>query len=299
MENGSTKTTDMDDLKKNTIISEMKKYVQKFKAPDGSLYDGLPLQAVQKLASAFHLPTREVEGAALENKILPSRYSRNIGTIGFKGQARLLKSKVAVVGLGGLGGTAAELLARLGVGQIIALDAETFEESDLNRQLLATEENMGEEKTISAVKRAAKINSSVEVFPYQIRAGEKEFREILKGADVIIDALDTFSARLVLQKTAKDLKTPLVHGAIAGFVGEVTTIFPEDPGLDLIYGLSHKDEKGAEMSLGAPTATPAIVAALQVQEVVKVLLKIGKPLRNRLLFLDCETCSVEVIELKS
>lgn len=289
----------MDDLKENTIISEIKKYIQKFKAPDGSFYDGLSLQAVQELASMFQFPAREVERVALENKILPPRYSRNIGTMGFKGQAKLLKSKVAVVGLGGLGGTVAELLARLGVGQIIVIDADTFEESDLNRQLLATEENTGEEKTLSATKRVAKINSSVEVFPYQVRADEKKFKEILKDVDLIIDALDTFSARLALQKAARHLNVPMVHGAIAGFVGEVTTIFPEDPGLDLIYGLSHKNEKGAEIPLGTPTATPAIVAALQVQETVKVLLNIGKPLRNRLLFLDCETCSVEVIELKS
>lgn len=289
----------MDDLKKNTIISEIKKYVQKFKAPDGSFYDGLSLLAVQELTSTFHLSSREVEIVALENKIIPARYSRNIGTIGLKGQVRLLKSKIAVVGLGGLGGTIAELLARLGAGQLVVIDAENFEESDLNRQLLATEKNIGEEKTISAVKRMAEINSSVEVFPHQVRASEKEFRKILKDVDVIIDALDTFSVRLALQKAARDLKTPLVHGAIAGFVGEVTTIFPEDPGLDLIYDSSRKDEKGIEASLGTLTATPAIVAAFQVQEAVKVLLKIGKPLRNRLLFLDCETCSVEIIELKS
>jgi len=286
----------MTNFKKDTILSEMKKYIQKLKTPDGNFCDCVDVSMAQKLASAFQIPRREVEAIALENDIVPRRYLRNIGTIGIKGQVKLLKSKVAVVGLGGLGGTAVELLARLGVGQIIVIDGDVFEESNLNRQLLVTEENIGEEKTLSAVKRVAKINSSVEVYPHQIMAGEDEFKKILKDADVIVDALDTFSARLALQKAAKTLNIPFVHGAIAGFVGEVSTIFPEDSGLDSIFNSSRKGERGAEISLGTPTATPVMVAAFQVQEVVKVLLKIGKPLRNRLLFLDCETSSMEIIE---
>ena len=287
----------MTNFRKDTILFEIKKHLQKFKLSDGIFCDGIDVSTTQKLASAFQLPKREVEVVALENEIIPRRYLRNIGTIGIKGQTKLLKSKVAVVGLGGLGGAAIELLARLGVGQIIVIDGDVFEESNLNRQLLATEENIGEEKTLSAVRRVTKINSSVEVYPHQVMADEGEFKEILKGTDVIVDALDTFSARSALQRAAKNLNVPLVHGAIAGFVGEVSTIFPEDPGLDSVFSSSQKVERGAETSLGTPTATPIMVAALQVQEVVKVLLKIGKPLRNRLLFLDCETSSIEIIEL--
>jgi molybdopterin-synthase adenylyltransferase len=102
----------------------------------------------------------------------------------------------------------------------------------------------------------------------------------------------------VLQKACRDLKIPLVHGAIAGFNGQLTTIFPEDKGLELIYG-SNKDlpEHGSEVELGAPTVTPALIASLEAQEVVKILLKRGKLFRNRLLYLDIENGTIEVLNL--
>ncbi|MDO8885419.1 HesA/MoeB/ThiF family protein [Candidatus Oleimmundimicrobium sp.] len=288
----------MDDHGKEKIIIEIKKHFKKIKVSNGTLVNSISLKEVQKIAISFNLYGYQVEIMALENETIPRRYLRNIGTINIKGQIKLLKSKVAVVGLGGLGGTVVELLARFGVGRILVIDGDIFEESNLNRQLLVTEENIGEEKTISSIKRVAKINSSVKVCPYQIKAGEKEFKKILKDSDVIVSALDTFSTRLALQKAAKELKIPLIHGAIAGFIGEISTIFPEDPGLDLIDSFFRKEERGVEVSLGIPVVTPVLVAALQAQEVVKILLKIGKPLRNRLLFLDCETSSIEMIELK-
>jgi molybdopterin/thiamine biosynthesis adenylyltransferase len=103
---------------------------------------------------------------------------------------------------------------------------------------------------------------------------------------------------LYFKKACRELKIPLVHGAIAGFNGQLTTIFPEDKGLELIYG-SDKDlpKHGSEVTLGAPTVTPALITSLEAQEVIKILLKRGKLFRNKLLYLDIENANIEVLKL--
>ena len=106
----------------------------------------------------------------------------------------------------------------------------------------------------------------------------------MKGHDVIIDALDSIETRFILQETAEKLRIPLVHGAIAGWYGQVTTIFPGDNTLDKIY--SKKDMKGAEQELGNPSFTPALVASIQVSEALKILIGRGELLRKKILFIN-------------
>jgi len=213
-------------------------------------------------------------------------------------QVKLLQSKVAVIGAGGLGGTVVELLTRIGIGKLIIADKDIIEDSNLNRQILSKEINLGQSKTEVAVKRVNEINSSVEITGHSIFIDSNNVKEIIKGAGVVVDALDNLPSRFVLQKACRDLKIPLIHGAIAGFNGQLTTIFPEDKGLELIYG-SNKDlpEHGSEVILGAPTVTPALIASLEAQEVIKILLKRGKLFRNRLLYLDIEEGTMEILKL--
>ncbi|TET09888.1 MAG: HesA/MoeB/ThiF family protein, partial [Candidatus Atribacteria bacterium] len=171
-------------------------------------------------------------------------------------------------------------------------------DSNLNRQILSTENNLGQSKTEFAVKRVKEINSSIEIVGHPVFISSDNVKKIIEGAEVVVDALDNLPSRFVLQKACRDLKIPLVHGAIAGFNGQLTTIFPEDKGLELIYG-SNKDlpEHGSEVELGAPTVTPALIASLEAQEVVKILLKRGKLFRNRLLYLDIEEGTMEILNL--
>jgi len=164
--------------------------------------------------------------------------------------------------------------------------------------MLSTETNLGRNKAEVAVRRVKEINSSIEITGHSVLINLDNVEKIIEGAEVVVDALDNLPSRFVLQKACRDLKIPLVHGAIAGFNGQLTTIFPEDKGLELIYG-SNKDlpEHGSEATLGAPTVTPALIASLESQEVVKILLKRGKLFRNRLLYLDIEEGTMEILNL--
>jgi len=255
-------------------------------------------QHVHELAAESGWPVREVELAALEAGIVPWRYVRNVGTIGLDGQAKLLRSAAAVVGLGGLGGFVAEALARMGVGRLILIDRDVFEEHNLNRQLLSGEANLGELKSESARQRVAEINSAVEVTAHAAMLTRESLPQLLAGADVVVDALDRLPIRLVLQEGVQALGVPMVHGSIAGFLGQVMTIFPGDPGLQGLYGGADElPEQGLEAQLGTPAATPMAVAAWEAQEVVKILTGCGDVLRNRLLVMDMGTGSIDFLEL--
>ena len=251
----------------------------------------------QALARQHHLSLRAVELAALEARVLPARYQRNLGTIGWDGQRRLLASTVAVVGAGGLGGYVVEGLARAGVGGLIVVDGDVFEEHNLNRQLLCTEALLGRSKAEVAAERVRQVNGAVEVRPIVAMLSADNAPQLLAGADLVVDALDTLPARFVLARAAREAGIPLVHGAIAGFVAQVTTIFPDDEGLALIYGRGKLPEKGIEVIYGNPAGTPMLCAAWQVQEAIKVLVGLGEPLRRRLLTIDCEFGSAESIRL--
>lgn len=233
----------------------------------------------------------------LEAGEVPERYLRNIGTVGINGQIRLLRSKVVVVGAGGLGGTVIELLARQGVGFIRVVDGDSFAGHNLNRQLLANENNIGSFKAMEAKIRVGIINFDVVVDPVVDRFESHNAEQLLNGMDVAVDALDNVESRLLLSKAAQRAGIPLVHGAIAGFSGQIMTVLPNSKGLETIYS-DNTEKNGVEKGLGNPPATPALVAALQVQEVVKLITGNGEVLVNRLLQVNAEYNCYDVIELQ-
>lgn len=237
--------------------------------------------------------------AALMACEMPERYRRNLGTIGTGGQLRLLNSKVAVVGAGGLGGHIIELLARQGVGFLRIIDGDSFAVHNLNRQILATEHNTGVNKALAGVGRIAEINSDVlaEAVPQMLVEGNA--LELLSGMDVLVDALDNLSSRRILVRTAHLLGIPLIHAAIAGFTGQVTTILPSDSDMAKKLFSNTDSDKGIELVLGNPAATPAIAAAIQAQEVVKLLTGVGETLSGRLLYFDTEYNLFEIFQINS
>ena len=255
------------------------------------------LRQAQELAAAHDCLIREVELAALEAGVVPWRYLRNLGTAGLEGQAKLLRATVAVVGLGGLGGYVTEALARAGVGRLILIDGDVFEEHNFNRQLLSAEAKLGTSKVEAARQRVAEINGAVEVIGHAMMLDRENLPRLLAGADVVVDALDRLPIRLILQDGAQALGIPMVHGSIAGFLGQVMTVFPGDAGLRGLYGDGELPEQGLEAQLGTPAATPMAVAAWEAQEVVKILIGRGEPLRNRLLVLDMEAGAIEILRL--
>ena len=257
----------------------------------------LSLANAKKLAAQWGLERREVEMAAIREHVMPTRYVRNLGTMGWEGQLALLQSTVGIVGAGGLGGWIIEGLARMGTGRLIVIDSDVFEENNLNRQALCREDDLGRPKTEVARQRAAEVNSAVEVIAHTVRVDEEQMVQLLQGANVLVDALDSLPARLALQRAARRLRVPMVHGAIAGYVGQVMTIFPDDAGLCELYGSGEVPEHGIETQWGNPAATPMMVAAWQVQEVVKLVTGRGEPLRKRLLFMDSEVGAVDLLQL--
>jgi molybdopterin/thiamine biosynthesis adenylyltransferase len=211
-------------------------------------------------------------------------------------QLTLFRSSVAVVGCGGLGGYVVEELARLGVGRIVVIDPDLFEEHNLNRQLFSSPSNLGRPKVEAAAARINEINPAVTLVPVQAAFSPENGAELLGGCRVAVDALDTIKVRLELAAACTALAIPLVHGAIAGWFGHVSTQFPGDETLQTIYS-AWKSGKGIEETLGNPSFTPAVVAGLEVAEVCKLLLGQGTPLRGRQLIMDLLSMEIDIIDV--
>ncbi|MBQ6586169.1 MAG: HesA/MoeB/ThiF family protein [Coriobacteriales bacterium] len=226
---------------------------------------------------------------------VPKRYSRNIKALSEEESASLAGKRVCVVGCGGLGGYCLEQLARIGVGTLVAVDGDVFEESNLNRQILATEVNLGQPKVQAAVERIAIVNSLVKVEPHHEMLGEANAAALIHGCDCVIDALDNRASRFWLAHACQQEGIPLVYGAIGGWFGQVCTVFPGDVSFVDIYG-SH-DGEGIQRSEGNLPFTAAVTASFQVAECVKVLLGKADVLRNRLLMIETLYGSCEEMEL--
>jgi len=276
----------------------VRKLCKSIVTPDKKKVQVIDLKSVCFIASKKRIPPLKVEISCLEQNIVPIRYMRNIGTIGIEGQLKLLRSTVAVCGAGGLGGTIIELLARQGVGHLIIIDNDKFAENNLNRQIIATESDLGKFKVKVAAARVKKINAAVNVLAVNKTINSKNIKKLIIDAGVVLDGLDNLKTRRVVARACDELKIPFVHGAIAGWCGQLLTVFPGDKGLNAICDLSaEENECGMETHTGNPAATPAIIAAWEVQETIKIITGIGTPIRNRLLFLDFAEGTVDEIAL--
>lgn len=226
------------------------------------------------------------------------RYDRNFNTLCLEDQERLKISKVVVIGLGGLGGVVCEILARVGIGHLTLIDGDSFEPSNLNRQLLSQEDLMGVPKAKAAKKRVNAINCEVDVKYFVEYLDETNMYEKIKNSDLVIDCLDTIEIRFILQHAANKASIPIVSGAIAGMTGQVTTVFPGDKGYKLIYGdEAEKQSKGVETLTGNLGSCAFFVGALQSSEALKILLDRKDILRNKLLISDLWTNSFEIVDL--
>lgn len=222
------------------------------------------------------------------------RYSRNKNMMSDEEIQKLHDMRVCVLGCGGLGGYVIEMLARLGVGYLTVVDGDCFDVTNLNRQLLSTVEALGQSKAEAAKARVAAVNPEVTVTAVTVFLDEHNAVDVLTGHHVIVDALDQIDLRKMVAKVCTQLEIPLVHGAIAGWYGQVATILPGDRTLERIYGTDR--QRGAELQLGNPSFTPALVASLQVSEVLKLLLNRGELLTNAMLLIDLFYNDFEVIE---
>lgn len=259
--------------------------------PAGREVQAIEDRAALEIARRCSLSLHEVYAEALRCLVYPCRYIRNRDIISPPEQLKLAESQVAVVGAGGLGGQVILLLARIGVGRLIVVDHDRFEETNLNRQALCSQESLRRPKAQTAAAVVASINPGVRVMAHPVKIDADNIDGVLTGADVIVDALDNAPDRLVLQEAARRLGLPLVHGALAGFEGRIMTVCPGDPGLAQIYDVAEKreaDPERPEALLGVPAVTAALIATLQTMEVLKILLRRGRIFRRVMTHVDLE-----------
>lgn len=229
-----------------------------------------------------------------------NRYSRNVCTLSKEECFAVKDLSICVIGCGGLGGYIIEMLGRLGIGHISAVDGDVFDETNLNRQLLATESLMGRGKAEIAGERMAEVNSEVGLKVVPEFLTEENARRIIAGHDVVMDALDNIGSRMILEEACSQENIPLVHGAIAGWYGQVAVVMPGDYFLKKLYSGSGHDgghsseNRGSELEMGNPSFTPAIVAGIQVSECIKLLLNKGESLVGKMLTIDLERHEFEV-----
>lgn len=222
--------------------------------------------------------------------MISERYKKNLGLLGEKGQKKLLNSHVAIIGAGGLGGTVFEILVRYGVGKITIVDFDSFEPTNLNRQLLSSVNLLGKNKATAAKGRAKEINPDVLVTAIQDKLTEENSVRLIKDSDLVCDCLGNISDRFVLQRAAQKSQIPMVHAAVAGNACQVMTVFPGDSGLKTIYGREENaPQSGNEMNWGTPPSAVWTAASLQAHEAVAVLTGIQEPLHNKILRVNLKT----------
>jgi len=216
------------------------------------------------------------------------RYGRQIIYPGFGeiGQDKLKASYVLVVGVGGLGCAASMYLTYAGAGHITIVDDDSVDLSNLNRQMLHWEGDIGKKKPISAANKLRKINSSVRITPVCKKITEDNVDVIIKGFDVVIDGLDNFKTRFVLNAACVRQKIPFIHAGVNGLLGQITTIVPgKTPCLACIYSTPPVSEETVPVF----GVTPALMASLQVMEAIKLIAGFGETFQGRMLYFNGES----------
>jgi len=222
------------------------------------------------------------------------RYQRQITLLGDEGQERLRRARVLVAGVGGLGTIVAADLAAAGMGFLRLADNDRVELSNLNRQLLFRPDDIGREKTLAAMERLRILNPEIQVEGIHQTIDNETIHELVKDIDLIVDAMDNFAARFILNKAAFSRRLPLIHGAVRGFFGQATTLIPEKTGcLQCLFAGNPPGE--IVPILGA---TSGVIGSVQAMETIKVLTGRGEPLANRLFFWDGRTGEGTVIDTK-
>lgn len=222
------------------------------------------------------------------------RYARQILLFGEEGQERLKNATIFVAGAGGLGSPISIYLAVAGVGKIVLVDKDCVERTNLNRQILHHDRDIDRKKTASAQEKLQEINPDIAVEVIDTAIDGANVRALVGDADGIIDAMDNFSTRYLLNETALEKSIPLFHGAVRGLYGQATTIIPGKTAcLQCIF--SHPPPPEVFPVVGV---TPGFIGIIQATEAIKYLVGTGDLLANRLLLWDGERSRMEEIPLR-
>jgi adenylyltransferase/sulfurtransferase len=219
------------------------------------------------------------------------RYSRQIMSFGKEGQERLKRAHIFIAGAGGLGSPVAIYLAVAGVGTITIVDMDSVDQTNLNRQILHSDRDIGRKKSASAREKLEEINPDITVRAIDVKIDAGNAVNLVGNADGIVDAMDNYPIRYLLNDVALKKEIPLFHGGILGFYGQATTIIPgETPCLKCIIPKAPPAEVFPVVGV-----TPGFIGMVQSTEVLKYFLGIGELLAGRLMIWDgLQGCAEEI-----
>ncbi|MGQ9515206.1 MAG: HesA/MoeB/ThiF family protein [Thermoproteota archaeon] len=224
------------------------------------------------------------------------RYDRQIMIPGWgiEGQKKLKSSKVAVIGAGGLGSPVAMYLAAAGVGHLLVVDKDRYELSNLNRQLLGWQKDIGRLKVDAAKEKLEAINPEIKVEALATEVKKENVLDLLDGADLAIDGADNWSVRFIVNEACVRLRIPFIHAGVQGFSGQVTTIVPGlGPCLACIMPRHPPDIE----RFPVVGATPGLFAMLEAMEALKMIVGIGFPLIGKILIFNGEDVAFDLLEV--
>ena len=213
--------------------------------------------------------------------------TRQMSIVNKEEQERYKNCKIAVIGCGGIGGQTIEMLARMGIGELVLVDKDCFDLSNLNRQNFATTDKIGMIKSEVAKQKVELINPFVKVTCINTHVDETNIDEIIADSNLVIEALDNVLTRVIVSRCANERKIPLVHGAINATLGQVTTFLPNTKSYEEMFNLpSLGKELTADVieslnSIAAATPpvigpTPNLVGCIQAMEAFKIITGVGK-----------------------
>jgi len=238
-------------------------------------------------------------GSELKNEDL-QRYSRQImlDEIGFVGLEKLRKAKVCVVGVGGIGNPVVTQLTAMGIGKLKIVDRDIIEISNLHRQHLYTENDIGKVKVEAAKERLEQINSNVEIEALPNSVTKYTAENIVKGFDIVVDALDSIDARYALNDACIKLNIPLIYAGALGMLGSICTIIPNKSAcLRCIFPALDEDDMPTCSTEGVHPSILYLVGGIQVSEVVKIIVGEKPTLENKLLYIDLNDLSLEKVRV--
>jgi len=266
-----------------------------YPAPEPSAFRCVAGQALVDLSQKTGVSLKRIEIIALQNGVAPEKYRRNFNTFSLGEQASLLGSRACLLGLGGLGGLVLEYLARGGVGHMRIADGDVFEESNLNRQILSSPDNMGQAKAEAASARALRLNPACEIEAWTKFVTADSVAAFARGGGVVIDALGGLAMRVELAGAASEAGVPLVSAGVAGLTGWVAVVAPRS----VCPASLLAEAKGQSAEIVSGTPAPAVGAAASIMTgcALDVLRGRRPALWGKMLLFDLADATFETVGL--
>jgi adenylyltransferase/sulfurtransferase len=236
----------------------------------------------------------------MKDEYLKSRYSRFVAlpTIGKQGMKNIRKAKAVIIGAGGLGSVTATQLVALGIGSLRLIDGDIVELSNLQRQLLYREKDIGVPKVIAAKKFLEELNPDVEIEIIQDKVSKKNVKDIIDSVDFVVDALDKFAPRYIVNRECLKNDIPYLFGAVSGLSGNAMTVTRDSVCIECVFKDVDDSKLPSNLETGIHPAIIQIIGCLQVSEATNIMTGKEPSLTNKLLFCDLGSMQFDALEVK-